>query len=185
MASWPVPTKLTMWPGNRQNLLDVATRNQHDLVSRCRHWMPSAALVHPHSSRRRRPDRRRAQVLVTSWHENTFCITALIARFMEPTWGPFGDRTQVGLMSAPLTLLSGWPCVSRIHWWIPTQRATNTETFVNGETTDGFPSQRASNIEVWSFLCCRSKQAVEQTASICRWVGTPWRSYDVTVMHVV
>ena len=36
-------------------------------------------------------------------------ITALIARFMGPTWGPYGaDRTQVGPMLAPWTLLSGW-----------------------------------------------------------------------------
>ena len=33
---------------------------------------------------------------------------SLIARFMRPTWGPSGvDRTQVGPMSAPWTLLSG------------------------------------------------------------------------------
>ena len=33
--------------------------------------------------------------------------TALIARFMGPTWGPSGaDRTQVGPMLAPWTLLS-------------------------------------------------------------------------------
>ena len=37
--------------------------------------------------------------------------TALIARFMGPTWGPFGaGRTQVGPMLAPWTLLSGWDC---------------------------------------------------------------------------
>ena len=35
-------------------------------------------------------------------------ITALIARFMGPTWGPSGaDRTQVGPMLAPWTLQSG------------------------------------------------------------------------------
>ena len=34
----------------------------------------------------------------------------LIARFMGPTWGPSGaDRTQVGPMLAPWTLLSGRP----------------------------------------------------------------------------
>ena len=38
-----------------------------------------------------------------------FYIHALIARFMGPTWGPSGaDRTQVGSMLAPWTLLSGW-----------------------------------------------------------------------------
>ena len=36
-------------------------------------------------------------------------INALIARFMVPTWGPSGaDRTQLGPMLAPWTLLSGW-----------------------------------------------------------------------------
>ena len=35
-------------------------------------------------------------------------IVPLIARFMGPTWGPSGaDRTQVGPMLAPWTLLSG------------------------------------------------------------------------------
>ena len=33
----------------------------------------------------------------------------LLARFMGPTWGPSGDdRTQVGPMLAPWTLLSGY-----------------------------------------------------------------------------
>ena len=36
---------------------------------------------------------------------------------MEPTWGPSGaDRTQVGPMLAPWTLLSGLPCAYRI--WV-------------------------------------------------------------------
>ena len=36
--------------------------------------------------------------------------TTLIARFMGPTWGPSeADRTQVGPMMAPWTLLSGKP----------------------------------------------------------------------------
>ena len=36
--------------------------------------------------------------------------TTLIARFMEPSWSPSGaDRTQVGPMLAPWTLLSGNP----------------------------------------------------------------------------
>ena len=36
-------------------------------------------------------------------------MVTLIARFMGPTWGPSGaDRTQVGPMWAPWTLLSGY-----------------------------------------------------------------------------
>ena len=39
-----------------------------------------------------------------------YIATTLIARFMGPTWGPSGaDRTQVGAMLAPWTLLSGHP----------------------------------------------------------------------------
>ena len=42
--------------------------------------------------------------------------TSLIARFMGPTWGPPGvDRTQVGPVLAPWTLLSGIHYVV-IHW---------------------------------------------------------------------
>ena len=38
----------------------------------------------------------------------THIMQSLIASFMEPTWGPSGaDRTQVGPMLAPWTLLSG------------------------------------------------------------------------------
>ena len=47
-------------------------------------------------------------------------ICTLIARFMGPTWGPSGaDRTQVGPMLAPWTLLSGlvcW-CISGVLNW--------------------------------------------------------------------
>ena len=40
--------------------------------------------------------------------EGKYRIMSLIARFMGPTWGPSGaDRTQVGPMLAPWTLLSG------------------------------------------------------------------------------
>ena len=42
-------------------------------------------------------------------------ILPLIARFMGPTWGPAGtDRTQVGPMLAPWTLLSGSVCQFQI-----------------------------------------------------------------------
>ena len=49
------------------------------------------------------------------------CISALIARFMGTTWGPSGsDRTQVGPMLGPWTLLSGrlpvlWLLMT---WWL-------------------------------------------------------------------
>ena len=46
--------------------------------------------------------------MVTSCWKNTPGRILLIARFMGPTWSPSGaDRTQVGPMLAPWTLLSG------------------------------------------------------------------------------
>ena len=45
---------------------------------------------------------------------------ALIARFMGPTWGPSGaERTQVGLMLVPWTLLSGTVLLYAINIIIP------------------------------------------------------------------
>ena len=42
------------------------------------------------------------------WACDSFPVPSLIARFMGPSWGPSGaDRTQVGPMLAPWTLLSG------------------------------------------------------------------------------
>ena len=47
-----------------------------------------------------------------------YIIFTLIARFMEPTWGPSGtDRTQVGPMLAPWTLLSGYVFFTRHCMW--------------------------------------------------------------------
>ena len=46
--------------------------------------------------------------------------SALIARFMGPTWGPSGaDKTHVGPMLAPWTLLSGWFCKCAPPWMLP------------------------------------------------------------------
>ena len=40
-------------------------------------------------------------------------LTSLIERFLGPTWGPSGaDRTQVGPMLAPWTLLCGYNAIS-------------------------------------------------------------------------
>ena len=45
---------------------------------------------------------------MTPFQNRVRTIMALIARFMEPTWGLSGaDRTQLGPMLAPRTLLSG------------------------------------------------------------------------------
>ena len=49
----------------------------------------------------------RGYTVVTNWLEHQ-TMKSLIVRLMGPTWGPSGvDRTQVGPMLAPWTLLSG------------------------------------------------------------------------------
>ena len=49
--------------------------------------------------------------------------TSLIARLMGTTWGPPGaNRTQVGPMLAPWTLLSGSLC--GLYWGVPLPRVT-------------------------------------------------------------
>ena len=64
-----------------------------------------------------------------AWSHTYEYIASLIARFMGPTWGPSGaNRTQVGPMLAPWTLLSGLMIASTItlcqaysaavtEWW--------------------------------------------------------------------
>ena len=108
----------------------------------------------------------------------------LLARFMRSTWGPSGaDRTQVGPMLAPWTLLAGsvWlcsgvdSCDSPIHgvlsWW----RYHQIENFsallaiceVNPPVTGGFPSgislTKPSDAELWCFLWYGPEQMAEQT----------------------
>ena len=46
----------------------------------------------------------------------TWPVLPLVARFMRPTWGPSGaDRTEMGPMLAPWTLLSGAFCLESRH----------------------------------------------------------------------
>ena len=81
LLPWQAPH---VWYGTRQNL--TCSRVCH---STCR-----VPFVLPH-------------VLVNTQIANASQYP-LIARFMGPTWGPSGaDRTHVGPMLAPLTLLSG------------------------------------------------------------------------------
>ena len=48
-----------------------------------------------------------------NWYSGGSHSDTLIARFMGPIWGPSGaDRTQVGPMLAPWTLLSGYVCIT-------------------------------------------------------------------------
>ena len=57
--------------------------------------------------------------------------TSLIAWFMGPTWGPSGaDRTQVGPMLTPWTLLSGLPWTSGISDMQQESRITGFASFV-------------------------------------------------------
>ena len=53
------------------------------------------------------------------YDDTILCGSSQIARFMGPTWGPSGaDRTQVGPMLAPWTLLSGHVLTQCLVPWI-------------------------------------------------------------------
>ena len=54
---------------------------------------------------------------LTAKETSKLCITAQIANFMGPAWGPPGScRPQIGPTLAPWTLLSGWPFLWEIRW---------------------------------------------------------------------
>ena len=72
------------------------------------------------------------------WHQWQQANSPLIAGFMVPTWGPAGaDRTQLGPMLAPWTLLPGllllvkWPKkeMSKINWYWPIEAETKWPPF--------------------------------------------------------
>ena len=65
--------------------------------------------------------RENAASIMCAWKSCEKSIIYQRARFMGPTWGPSGtDRTQVGPMLAPWTLLSGmhlfWYCIMYMSW---------------------------------------------------------------------
>ena len=85
--------------------------------------------------------------------------TTLIARLMGPTWGPSGaDRTQVGPMLAPWTLLSGDVKYLKCIYGVP---ETETIDYLLKWKCGHFDEiwvdscyQRASNTKLCWFLCC-------------------------------
>ena len=82
---------------------------------------------------------------------NSF-TTPLITRFMGPAWGPSGaDRTQVGPMLAPWTLLSG-TFIEDNPWWL-THEAMMTSWYGNVFRVTGPLWWELSHNEpvVWSF----------------------------------
>ena len=97
----------------------------------------------------------------------------LIARFMGPTWGPSGaDRTQVGPMLAPWSLLSGaWMLMP----WYSTSSARLSSShddvikwkhfprywpFVRG-CHRWIPLTKTSDVELWCFFLSAPEKMIE------------------------
>ena len=92
----------------------------------------------------------------------------LKTRFMGPIWGPSGaDRTQVGAMLAPWTLLSGT---------LPALLTLSSGIHVCVPLTKGSLCRDLVCFLLLAWTCCRTNM------SSCRWFETPWHSCDVTVM---
>ena len=86
----------------------------------------------------------------TTWRtaQRLLCVSSLIARFMGPTWGPSGtDKTQVGPMLAPWTLLSKLVCPQK-------QWACGSEHWYNGKTIN------VIKIDIWNCKMLRLNKTI-------------------------
>ena len=104
------------------------------------------------------------------WGVSALYTASLIARFMGPTWGPFGaDRTQVGPMWAPWTLLSGmafwFPLAT--HPWVPRMGKLR---FAQSVWTE---SARNRHRWIWNFPC-KFKQIIWYM--MCGTLNREWRN---------
>ena len=96
-------------------------------------------------------------VAIITWSSIIYCIQPQIAKFMGPTWGPSGaDRTQVGPMLAPWTLLSG-----ALRWL---KQNTNKSLINWRKAPQLSPSQ--SYGASGCFLWCQPKQMTKQTVEL-------------------
>ena len=135
--------------------------------------------------------------------------TPQIARFMGPTWGPSGaDRTQVGPMLGPWTLLSGTPYLAPTpQLFVGILEITDVWYTDNTSVSHGIKTTWHGNIFcltgplwgestshelnplmkgplMWSFDVffdgCLNNRFNKQWS--CRWFETLWCFYDVSVM---
>ena len=76
-----------------------------------------------------------AEIFKINFSNWPYSIVTQISRFMGPTWGPSGaDRTQVGPILAPWTLLSGnlCTCGETVLRWMPENLTDEKSTLVQG-----------------------------------------------------
>ena len=132
LAIWDTtPPKCTQWPHTMQHSLLCLLRNrQPHIVPFHIEWinihvyglLQSAIqinIVRPWDFDRNFPVTARITIFLWILEWFIVVIRTLIARFMGPTWSPPGaDRTQVGPMSAPWTLLSGKTSKNQSTWTI-------------------------------------------------------------------
>ena len=91
------------------------------------------------------------------------------------------------------TLVSTWtvrrssPHSISLSWWRHHMEKLPTILALwegNPPVTGGFPSQKASSVELGYCLWSTPEHMVEKKQWKCRWFETPWRSCDVTVMVI-
>ena len=117
------------------------------------------------------------------WFTLCASLTALIARFMGPTWGPSGaDRTQVGPMLASWTLLSGsvsqyidsyiYVTCSFIITFITRgdeSKCQTTEIWPTKSWREGQCNMRVANPQLWlKVRNCQLACARKSFISICK-----------------
>ena len=102
-------------------------------------------------------------------------MPSLITMFMGPTWGPTGaDRTQVGPMLAPWTLLSGVPllanCLSHTY--------ASEHHFHMNKTSTSAASVRMDGVWIKILVCDTSVQWYREYCLIF-WYGFQLTTYNI------
>ena len=121
-------------------------------------------------------------VIIYSW------VPSLIARFMGPTWGPSGaDRTQVGPMLAPWTLLSGFIRCSNTLRWRHNVRDSDSNHQPHGCLLNRLfrrRSRKTSKLRVTGLCVGNSPWTGEfpaQMSSYVENVSIWWRHHDILI----
>ena len=110
---------------------------------------------------------------VGEWNDLTPPLTPLIARFMGPTWGPSGaDRTQVGPMLAPWTLLFG-----TFFWHTCPHYESVTSTMIYKFIAIEYQCEKVEKRQLFSFTL------IAHVLPFCKddnitWASNTWLLYE-------
>ena len=115
---------------------------------------------------------------------NTCLILSQIARFMGPTWGPPGtDRTQVGPMLAPWSLLSGVVNTVIVDGLVPSRidMMVFVRIHTNWGTQNKFPNSHCAWHAWWDLTMSPPDSLLEQCHRVYSIIGCVFWATQHTV----